>query len=195
MQYHDISLAFLVPLEAVYVESALRHQLLFKLIKSTEGSSMTEGRHLQQADSAPVPAENPQEPQGEPPPSQTFEAEPYAEPPPLEVGLQGERQSKGDPPGRPPPEEDKDKLEPVYCETCDMWLNGSTQWERHKRGKMHRKKNLRRDVVFQYLHGDRQYRASKCLPSSINAPTSLVFFELIRQLYWRLQGERFRFHI
>ena len=190
MQYHDISLAFLVPLEAVYVESALRHQLLFKLIKSNEGSSMTEGRHSQQADSAPVPAENPQEPQGEPPPSQTFEAEPYAEPPPsqtfeaepyaepppFEVELQGEQQSKGDPPGRPPPEEDKDKLEPVYCETCDIWLNGSTQWERHKRGKMHRKKNLRRDVVFQYLHGDRQYRASKCLPSSINAPTCLVFF-------------------
>ena len=159
---------------------------------SNEGSSMTEGllkqdpwwcnrvrrngRHLQQADSAPVPAENPQEPQGEPPPSQTFEAEPYAEPPPFEVELQGEQQSKGDPPGRPPPEEDKDKLEPVYCETCDIWLNGSTQWERHKRGKKHRKKNLRRDVVFQYLHGDRQYRASKCLPSSINAPTCLVFF-------------------
>ena len=175
MQYHDISLAFLVPLEAVYVESALRHQLLFKLIKSTEGSSMTEGRHLQQADSAPVPAENPQEPQGEPPPAQTFEGEPYAEPPPFEVELQGEQQSKGDPPGRPPPEEDKDKLEPVYCETCDMWLNGSTQWERHKIGKKHRK-NLRRDAVFQCLHGDRQYRASKCLPSSINAPTCLVLF-------------------
>ena len=101
-------------------------------------------RHLQQADSVPVPAENPQEPQGEPPPSQTFEAEPYAEPPPFQGELQGERPPKGDPPGDPPPEEDKDKFEAIYCKTCDMWLNGITQWKDHKIGRKHRK-NLRRN--------------------------------------------------
>ena len=107
---------------------------------------MTEGQHSQQADSAPVPAENPQEPQGEPPPSQTFEAEPYAEPPPFQGELQGERPPKGDPPGDPPPEQDKDKFEAVYCDTCEMWLNGITQWEDHKIGKKHRK-NLKGKIA------------------------------------------------
>lgn len=27
----------------------------------------------------------------------------------------------------------------VYCETCEMWLNGPTQWEDHKKGKKHGK--------------------------------------------------------
>ena len=31
----------------------------------------------------------------------------------------------------------------VYCEYCEMWLNGPTQWEDHKIGKKH-KKNVRR---------------------------------------------------
>ena len=31
----------------------------------------------------------------------------------------------------------------VYCAGCDMWLNGPTQWEDHKRGKKHRKKRKR----------------------------------------------------
>ena len=31
----------------------------------------------------------------------------------------------------------------VYCETCEMWLNGPTQWEDHRIGKKHRK-NLKR---------------------------------------------------
>ena len=31
----------------------------------------------------------------------------------------------------------------VYCEDCEMWLNGPTQWEDHKIGKKH-KKNLAR---------------------------------------------------
>ena len=30
-----------------------------------------------------------------------------------------------------------------YCETCEMWLNGLTQWEDHKIGRKHRK-NVRR---------------------------------------------------
>ena len=31
----------------------------------------------------------------------------------------------------------------VYCQDCEMWLNGPTQWEDHKFGKKH-KKNLQR---------------------------------------------------
>ena len=31
----------------------------------------------------------------------------------------------------------------VYCEYCEMWLNGPTQWEDHKIGKTH-KKHVRR---------------------------------------------------
>ena len=31
----------------------------------------------------------------------------------------------------------------IYCNCCDMWLNGPTQWEDHKVGKKH-KKNSRR---------------------------------------------------
>ena len=27
----------------------------------------------------------------------------------------------------------------VYCEMCEMWLNGPTQWEDHKIGKEHKK--------------------------------------------------------
>ena len=27
----------------------------------------------------------------------------------------------------------------VYCEDCEMWLNGPTQWEDHKIGKKHKK--------------------------------------------------------
>ena len=27
----------------------------------------------------------------------------------------------------------------TYCEVCDMWLNGPTQWQDHKLGKKHRK--------------------------------------------------------
>ena len=27
----------------------------------------------------------------------------------------------------------------VYCPDCQMWLNGPTQWQRHKTGKKHRK--------------------------------------------------------
>ena len=27
----------------------------------------------------------------------------------------------------------------VYCEYCEMWLNGPTQWEDHKIGKKHKK--------------------------------------------------------
>ena len=30
----------------------------------------------------------------------------------------------------------------VYCQDCEMWLNGPVQWEDHKWGKKH-KKNLR----------------------------------------------------
>ena len=30
-----------------------------------------------------------------------------------------------------------------YCDLCEMWLNGPTQWEDHKIGKKH-KKNLRK---------------------------------------------------
>ena len=34
----------------------------------------------------------------------------------------------------------------VYCEDCEMWLNGPTQWEDHKIGKKH-KKNLKKVAV------------------------------------------------
>ena len=27
----------------------------------------------------------------------------------------------------------------IYCEECEMWINGPTQWEDHKVGKKHRK--------------------------------------------------------
>ena len=27
----------------------------------------------------------------------------------------------------------------VYCDSCEMWLNGPTQWEDHKIGKKHKK--------------------------------------------------------
>ena len=27
----------------------------------------------------------------------------------------------------------------VYCDMCEMWLNGPTQWEDHKIGKKHKK--------------------------------------------------------
>ena len=27
----------------------------------------------------------------------------------------------------------------VYCEGCEMWLNGAPQWEDHKIGKYHKK--------------------------------------------------------
>ena len=27
----------------------------------------------------------------------------------------------------------------VYCEGCEMWLSGATQWEDHKIGKKHKK--------------------------------------------------------
>ena len=27
----------------------------------------------------------------------------------------------------------------VYCEYCEMWLNGPNQWEEHKLGKKHRR--------------------------------------------------------
>ena len=30
------------------------------------------------------------------------------------------------------------KGDPVYCEDCEMWLNGPTQWEDHKIGKKHK---------------------------------------------------------
>ena len=31
----------------------------------------------------------------------------------------------------------------IYCEECEMWLNGGTQWEDHKIGKKH-KKNVKK---------------------------------------------------
>ena len=35
------------------------------------------------------------------------------------------------------------RMSTLYCDFCEMWLNGPTQWEDHKIGKKH-KKNLRR---------------------------------------------------
>ena len=40
------------------------------------------------------------------------------------------------------PEPDQEGVA-VYCEECDMWLNGPTQWEDHKVGKKH-KKNMKK---------------------------------------------------
>ena len=37
-----------------------------------------------------------------------------------------------------------EEYRPVYCETCEMWLNGDTQWLEHLIGRKH-KKNLKRD--------------------------------------------------
>jgi hypothetical protein len=44
----------------------------------------------------------------------------------------------------PPPTENAADSQAVYCEDCEMWLNGPTQWEDHKIGKKH-KKNLKRN--------------------------------------------------
>ena len=33
--------------------------------------------------------------------------------------------------------------EAVYCEVCEFWLNGPTEWEDHKIGKKH-KRRIRR---------------------------------------------------
>ena len=35
----------------------------------------------------------------------------------------------------------------VYCEWCEMWLNGPTQWEDHKIGKKHKKNIARRKKI------------------------------------------------
>jgi hypothetical protein len=43
----------------------------------------------------------------------------------------------------PAPTENSSDSQAVYCEDCEMWLNGPTQWEDHKIGKKHRK-NLKR---------------------------------------------------
>ena len=32
-----------------------------------------------------------------------------------------------------------DTSDTIYCEHCEMWLNGSTQWEDHKIGNKHKK--------------------------------------------------------
>ena len=40
-------------------------------------------------------------------------------------------------------EEQKSFSESVYCEICEMWLNGPLQWEDHKIGKKH-KENIKR---------------------------------------------------
>ena len=48
-------------------------------------------------------------------------------------------------PAAEPPEEPMPWTEPaVYCETCQMWLNGQEQWDDHVGGKKHRK-NVRRE--------------------------------------------------
>ena len=64
----------------------------------------------------PPPGPPPEEPQGEPPSSQTWKGEPWGEPPPQE-----------------------DMEEAKYCDICQMWLNGFTQFEDHKIGKKHKK--------------------------------------------------------
>ena len=33
----------------------------------------------------------------------------------------------------------KDKAEAIYCDYCDMWLNGPTQWADHQKGQRHKK--------------------------------------------------------
>ena len=35
--------------------------------------------------------------------------------------------------------------EAVYCEVCEMWLNGPLQWEDHRIGKKHKKNILRKE--------------------------------------------------
>ena len=35
----------------------------------------------------------------------------------------------------------------VYCEDCEMWLNGPTQWEDHKIGKKHKKRSKRKNKI------------------------------------------------
>ena len=37
--------------------------------------------------------------------------------------------------------------EAIYCEDCEMWLNGPTQWEDHKIGKMHKRKARRSEPL------------------------------------------------
>ena len=39
--------------------------------------------------------------------------------------------------------------DPVYCEDCEMWLNGNRHWEDHKIGKKH-KKNVARKAKAVY---------------------------------------------
>ena len=35
----------------------------------------------------------------------------------------------------------------IYCEDCEMWLNGQLQWEDHKVGKKHKKNSKKTPVV------------------------------------------------
>ena len=35
----------------------------------------------------------------------------------------------------------------VYCEWCEMYLNGPTQWEDHKIGKKHKKHSKRKNKI------------------------------------------------
>ena len=35
----------------------------------------------------------------------------------------------------------------VFCESCDMWLNGPTQMEDHKLGKKHKKNEERKEKI------------------------------------------------
>ena len=35
----------------------------------------------------------------------------------------------------------------IYCEDCEMWLNGPLQWEDHKIGKKHKKNSKKTPVV------------------------------------------------
>jgi len=45
------------------------------------------------------------------------------------------------------PADDEEKGDAVYCEVCEMWLNGPTQWEDHRIGKKHKKNCKRQECL------------------------------------------------
>ncbi len=67
--------------------------------------------------------------------------------------------------------EDEPQDGAVYCQDCEMWLNGPTQWEDHKFGKKH-KKNLQRKLQAGGEIAPRAKTASKMRPPPPKAGSS-----------------------
>ncbi len=71
----------------------------------------------------------------------------------------------------PPTENGGADSQAVYCEDCEMWLNGPTQWEDHKIGKKHTK-NLKRTARAKAATNEKQPAKAKAQPEEIVAPTA-----------------------